>query len=342
MFVFSCWYTKKELAARISILYAAGLMAGAFSGLLGSAIMGGMDGVAGISDWRWLFIIEGAMTIPFAILTVFVMPDYPATSKFLSDEERVLAVLRMAEEASEEDDRAEVPVMVGLKMAFTDPSLYIIWMMQLGLNTAAAFTNFFPTIVRTLGYPQRETLLLSAPPYVFAAILGICNSWHSDKTKERWLHVLWPQVLCSIGFIISATTLNTAARYTATFMMMSVYGSFGCILSWVSTTLPRPSTKRAVAYATVNAGSNFASIYASYFYPSSQGPRYWQANVANVAFSAACMMMATILHFYLSRRNNKLDKAAVEDLGAEGTATGTSAMTVASKWQCHPDHRYTL
>jgi hypothetical protein len=44
---------------------------------------------------------------------------------------------------------------------------------------------------------------------------------------------------------------------------MSVYGSFGCILSWVSSTLPRPSSKRAVAYAVVNAGSNLASIYAS-------------------------------------------------------------------------------
>lgn len=73
--VCSCWYTKKELAKRISILFAAGQMAGAFSGFLGSAIMGGMNGVAGIADWRWLFIIEGVMTIPVAFLTYFVVPD---------------------------------------------------------------------------------------------------------------------------------------------------------------------------------------------------------------------------------------------------------------------------
>lgn len=68
------------------------------------------------------------------------------------------------------------------------------------------------SIVKTLGYGQTTTLLLSAPPYVFAAMLGICNSWHSDKKKERWLHVVWPQIFCSIGFIISATTMNLAAR----------------------------------------------------------------------------------------------------------------------------------
>ncbi|KAL8301202.1 hypothetical protein RB597_001896 [Gaeumannomyces tritici] len=343
LFLFSSWYTKKELAKRISTLFAAGLMAGAFSGFLGSAIMGGMDGVAGLADWRWLFIIEGAMTIPVAGVTFFVIPDYPADTKWLSTEERALAVLRLAEEAGEDPaDQADTTAMQGLRLAFGDISLYMIWMMQLGLNTAAAFTNFFPTIVQTLGYSQRETLLLSAPPYVFAAVLGIANSWHSDAARERWLHVVWPQVLCSVGFVVSAATLHVAARYTATFMMMSLYGSFGCVLSWVSTTLPRPSAKRAVAYAVVNAGSNLASIYASYFYPATQGPRYWQANVANVAFSGACIAMATTLRFYLAWRNRALDAARDEDMTTEGTAVGTRTLALAARWQCTPDYRYTL
>lgn len=117
-------------------------------------------------------------------------------------------------------------------------------------------------------------------------------------------------------------------------MMMSIYGSFGCILSWVSTSLPRPSAKRAVAYAVVNAGSNLASIYASYFYPESQGPRYWQANVANVAFSGMCIGLATVLHFWLKYRNNRLDRAAA--------AGNDEHVALAAKWQIQPDYRYTL
>ncbi|KIL83760.1 hypothetical protein FAVG1_13036 [Fusarium avenaceum] len=331
-----------QLAVRISILYAAGQMAGAFGGLLGSAIMAGMDGKAGLANWRWLFIIEGCATYPAAVVTYFVVPDYPATTSWLSDEERQIAVLRMAEDASKEDDRADVSGKEGLKMAFTDPALYMIWIMQLGLNTAAAFTNFFPTIVKTLGYSSTITLLLSAPPYVFAATLGITNSWHSDRVNERWLHVVWPQIFCSIGFIISAVTLNTAARYISTFMMMSIYGSFGCILSWVSSSLPRPSTKRAISYAVVNAGSNLASIYASYFYPASQGPRYWQANVANVAFSGLCIAMATILRFFLARRNKHLEKAREYDLQHEGTLSGSKTQALAERWQCGTEYVYTL
>ncbi|KAH0334546.1 MFS general substrate transporter, partial [Aureobasidium melanogenum] len=309
LFLFSSWYTKKELAKRISILYAAGQMAGAFGGLLGSAIMGGMDGKAGLAAWRWLFIIEGTATIPIAFAAAFILPNYPDTTKWLTEQERHLAILRIAEDANEQDQHSQTS---------------------------------FQLFVKTLGYNKTQTLLLSAPPYVFAAILGITNSWHSDKTRERWLHVVWPQVFCSVGFIISAVTLNVAARYTATFMMMSVYGSFGCILSWVSTTLPRPSSKRAVAYAVVNAGSNLASIYASYIYPASQGPRYWQANVVNVAFSAACIAFATALRFYLGWRNRKLEHASSDDDRLEGIVVGTRVTALANQWQCHPDYRYTL
>jgi hypothetical protein len=100
--------------------------------------------------------------------------------------------------------------------------------------------------------------------------------------------------------------------------------------------LPRPSAKRAVAYAVVNAGSNLASIYASYFYPATQGPRYWQANVANVAFSFGCILMATLLRFVLQRRNRSLDKAAIS---AEGDA---DPEVVARKWQVSSEYRYTL
>ncbi|KAJ6005846.1 hypothetical protein N7451_003790 [Penicillium sp. IBT 35674x] len=343
LFLFSSWYTRKELAARISILYVAAQISGAFGGLLGSAIMSGMDGKAGLPAWRWLFIIEGASTIPVALLAMITLPDYPATTKWLTDEERILAITRLAEDAKESDHDETSNKFEGLKLAFSDPVLYIIWLMQLGLNTSACFTNFFPTIVATLGYGTTETLLLSAPPYIFAAILSVINSFHSDRVSERWLHVLWPQVFSSIGFIISAVTLNVAARYISTFMMMSIYASFGCILSWVSTSLPRPRSKRAVAYAVVNAGSNFASIYASYFYPSSQGPRYWQANVANVAFCGLCMSMATLLHFTLRRRNSRLDKAADVDIadGRDPIDEGSECHHLAIGWNCHPNYRYT-
>lgn len=80
LFLLSSWHTKAELAARISILYAAGQMAGAFGVLLGSAIMAGMRDVAGLPPWRWLFLIEGVIVFSVAIVAMFVLLNYPEVS----------------------------------------------------------------------------------------------------------------------------------------------------------------------------------------------------------------------------------------------------------------------
>jgi MFS family permease len=52
------FYTKKELALRIGYLFVSSALAGACGGLLAYGI-GFMDGIAGQSGWRWVFILEG-------------------------------------------------------------------------------------------------------------------------------------------------------------------------------------------------------------------------------------------------------------------------------------------
>lgn len=54
LFFLSCWYTRKELAFRSAVLYSGSLISGAFAGLIAAGITKGMDGVRGISAWRWL------------------------------------------------------------------------------------------------------------------------------------------------------------------------------------------------------------------------------------------------------------------------------------------------
>lgn len=59
VFLMSSWYTRAELAHRISRFYAGSALANAFGGLLGAGCLGNLHNVHGISGWRWLFIIEG-------------------------------------------------------------------------------------------------------------------------------------------------------------------------------------------------------------------------------------------------------------------------------------------
>lgn len=61
--ILSSFYTRKELAVRIAIMYSGNSLSNCFGGLLAAAIISGLQGKGGLAGWRWLFILEGAVTV---------------------------------------------------------------------------------------------------------------------------------------------------------------------------------------------------------------------------------------------------------------------------------------
>jgi MFS family permease len=83
-------------------------------------------------------------------------------------------------------------------------------------------TNFFPTVVATLGYPPVTSLLLTAPPYVLAVITTFLNAWHADRTGERYFHIILPLIIAMVAYIIAATTTDLGPRYLSMMLMVSL------------------------------------------------------------------------------------------------------------------------
>jgi MFS family permease len=48
-----------------------------------------------LAGWRWIYIIEGAITIVAALVAWFFLVDFPQKAKFLTDNERVRVVERL-------------------------------------------------------------------------------------------------------------------------------------------------------------------------------------------------------------------------------------------------------
>lgn len=67
-----------------------------------------------------------------------------------------------------------------------------------------------------------------------------------------------------VGFIISMSTLNVAARYVALFLQAGSYAGFIVFYSWIASSFPRPPAKRAVAIALINAFSQLGNVAGSY------------------------------------------------------------------------------
>ncbi|TRX95811.1 hypothetical protein FHL15_003365 [Xylaria flabelliformis] len=311
LYYLSCWYTRKELGLRTALLYSGALISGAFSGLIAAGVNANLDGARGYSAWQWLFIIEGVITVGVALIAVPILPNFPRTTKWLSEEEKALAIWRLEEDVGEDDwvGEEKQSMWLGAKLAFTDVKTYVLLLLLVGIVSCGGVTNFLPAVVKTLGYGSVETLLLTSPPYVLCVITSSLNAWHADRTGERFWHITLSLVVALIGFIIAATTTAIGPRYFAILIMVpGIYGAFVVALAWISNTMPRPPAKRAAALSFINAVSNATSIYASYLYQDWMAPQYVIAFSVNSGTAALAIASALILRIILVRLNKKLDQ----------------------------------
>lgn len=103
------WYARHEAQFRQALFFSAASVAGAFSGLLAFGIAH-MDGVGNLAGWRWIFILEGILTVIVAVTAYFTLYDFPETATFLTEEERAFVVYRLKYQdfKGEEDGKVRV------------------------------------------------------------------------------------------------------------------------------------------------------------------------------------------------------------------------------------------
>ncbi|KAF1950354.1 MFS general substrate transporter [Byssothecium circinans] len=305
VYLLSSFYTRKELATRIAILYTGNILATAFAGLIAAGVFYGMDDAAGISGWRWLFILQGVVTFVIAVVGFFLLPDFPHDTKWLTPDERLLATNRM--ELDIVENNGNTSTMAGLKQAFRDPMVWIFAAMAHMHLAANGFKNFFPTVVQTLGFGETVTLVLTCPPYLIAGVVTIAVSWSSGKFNERTWHITISKTVATIGFAAACATMDLGGRYASMVIFtIGTYGVNSLILGWCGSTCGQTKEKKAAAIGIVTMVMNGSFIWTPYLWPKSDGPRYTIALSSSAAFSVATALLAWVAKFIMKRRNRKL------------------------------------
>ncbi|RPD66729.1 MFS general substrate transporter [Lentinus tigrinus ALCF2SS1-7] len=315
LFLLSKWYKRSELGVRTAVLSCGSLISNAFGSLIASGILDGMEGKLGHSAWRWLFYIEGALTMFVAISAIFILPDFPSTSHgWLSPLEVRLAEKRMEEDVGvgDEEQTETLGRFHGFTLALTD---WKVWWLALALTSlvvSLSFNAFFPTLSATMGYNSTITLLLCAPPWVFATLVAFVMCRHSDRSRERFWHIATSLSFGIVGFIIAISTMNLAARYISLFLMAQSYAGFIIFLAWISNSIARPPSKRAVALAFINAFSQLGNIAGSYVWPKNWGPSYAHSYAICISTNGLCIIMCYIFKRHLEKLNRDIEKKEEE------------------------------
>jgi hypothetical protein len=135
----SSWYTRSEIARRVTGLYVALCIAMASSGLIAAGVFDNLHGIMGLAGWQWLFIIESATGAFFALIGPFFIPDFPGSKTgagvyWLSEDLRKVAAARLAADRVSEPE-ASHSVWYGLRLALTDIKT---WGFVSSLNSGSA------------------------------------------------------------------------------------------------------------------------------------------------------------------------------------------------------------
>ncbi|CAG8979848.1 hypothetical protein HYALB_00002620 [Hymenoscyphus albidus] len=313
VYILSIFYTRKEIATRIAILYTGNVLATAFAGLIAAGVFHGLDRVHGLSGWQWLFILQGVVTFAVAVVGYFVLPDFPHDTKWLTPEERLLATQRMVEDTAGGEEASGV--FEGLKQAGMDPCVWMFAFMAHMHLAANGFKNFFPTVVETLGYNQTITLVLTCPPYLIAGFFTIGVSWLSGKLNERTWHITVSKAVAIVGFVLGAVTTNLGVKYFSMIVFcIGTYAVNSLILGWVGSTCGQSKEKKAAAIGIVSTVMNASFVWTPYLWNKADAPQYQPAMFSSAAFSAATAATAWAVKIVMMRRNKQLKESGGENL----------------------------
>ncbi|KAI5832240.1 MFS general substrate transporter [Schizophyllum commune Tattone D] len=325
-YVIGSWYKGEELAKRACIFHTASAIGPMFSGFLQTGAYNGLNGVRGLPGWKWLFIIDGIITVPIALLGFLIMPDLPHTMKpnmFYDEAQLRIAVARMDQVGRKPPTHFTREKVTGF---FKTWHLYVLVPLYVLFNNGSYASQsmifWFKSFNqeehgRSFSIGQINTYPLGQN--VMQVITTLIWAWWSDAVELRWPPMLlagtWNM---SVAIALAATPVYThIARRWALYYMTTVTGGLsGLILAWANELTGGDSEKRSFVVANCN---TFAYVFQAWLpillIPQVEQPRVLKGNIGTACINFGMMSFA-MLTLYLSRRDEKR-AAAKEKVGLE-------------------------
>ncbi|ODQ63240.1 MFS general substrate transporter [Nadsonia fulvescens var. elongata DSM 6958] len=329
-FYLTMWYPAENLQLRQALFFSAASIAGAFSGLLAFGLAK-MDGVGGLEGWRWIFLIEGILTVVIAVGAFFTLFDYPDTANFLSEEEKeyISASLTYSRKAMKDKNGKTVNFAQDngnhhIKSALLDWQVYTHLIQYWAcLTPLYGLSLFLPSIIRDFGYTSAKAQLLTVPIYATAAIFSVVVSWFADHWGKKAPILLGSYLIMIVGYVIAIAAPATApgVGYAGVFIAaLGIYPSIPCAVSWLANNIQGPM-KRSVAMAIQIGLGNLGGAFASNFYRAKDAPHYKLGHGMEIMF-IGLGVIAAIINFLAytiinRRRDADLNSGKHDELTAE-------------------------
>jgi len=254
---FKTWFPARTRARTVSRFMSAAPLSGVIGGPLSGALLG-LHGKSGMAGWQWMFILEGLPAVILGVIAWMYLVDSPADARWLNSDQKSWLQRTLQQEhieISQSSGRGGIRVW----------PILVLSLVYFGLNTVSyGVSLWLPTLIKSLsGMSNLAIGILSAVPYVTAAVAMIAVGLHSDKSGERRWHVAVPAFAGALA--LSLATHTNSVSVTTALLSVAVLGVFSMMGPfWAMPTALLSATAAAVGIAVINSLGNLGGFFGPY------------------------------------------------------------------------------
>ena len=259
IFYLTLWFPA-AYRARILGYFMAAIPLSSVLGLPVSGALLGMDGLAGLHGWQWLFVIEAVPALVLAVVVLYYLTDRPADAMWLPTENRTWLMRRIA--AEEEVRTTAEHFSVG--RALVNGRVLALSLVYFGVVASLYGLSFFlPQIVKQFGVSTQQNSFISAVPFVIGVAATLLWGRLSDQTGNRKGMAAIALFLTAAG-ILAAALLDDPVSKMAAFCV-AAWGIFGTLaVFWTLPTSFLSGMAAAGGIAVINSIGNLAGFVGPY------------------------------------------------------------------------------
>ncbi|ORY29542.1 major facilitator superfamily domain-containing protein [Naematelia encephala] len=303
--ILGSWYRREELFKRAGVWFMGNSLGSMFSGYLQAAAYKNLNGVRGMEGWRWLFVIDGVITLPIAFIGFLLFPGLPNSPKrwYLTDDEYALASSRLIAEKGQ-DGRDHGIKWSTIKNTLRKPMWWICVPSYIFMIQADYWVGYMSLWLKARGDLSVE--MINVYP-TFVNLIQAISSWLGTTLAATisipilWtFHFFW----CFLATILlSVWYIPNWLKFVA-FYLGGISGMGSPILySWINSTLRNSTAERGFIISSMMTAGYCTYIWVPLFtFPTVEAPRFKHGYPAAVVFTFALWITVLSGVLYMRRR----------------------------------------
>ncbi|KAL4938462.1 hypothetical protein BDV06DRAFT_225994 [Aspergillus oleicola] len=325
LYYLSTWYRREETSLRVTLFFFGQMFSGATSSLISAGLLT-LSGKRGLAGWRWIFLVEGVITLTIAIIFVLFVPPAAGNGRplisvatgrwsYFTPRESHIATQRvLIDDPSKASGHIKISGRDIWNTARQPRVIQHFFITLVAMSGFQGLTQYTPSMIKSFGFGAVRANALASVPVYCGMLWILILSYLSDKTGHRG-----PFVLIAITWnVISYACLRVTPaasgrwhRYGVIAVANVSYASMHVLnIGWLSVYCKTPQ-ERSVAMALVVMAANCAGISGSQIFRTEDKPLYLHGLTAICVLAGVSWALALALNLqsWFWQRKQKAAKA---------------------------------